>query len=445
VPRERLVRRLLDAHHVPVALIVAPAGFGKTTLLSQWSERDERPFAWVNLDEADNDPQNLISAIALALDAVEPIGWEVFEALTSERRDAASVALGRLARSLGGREVPVVLALDNLHVLQTRQSRQVITAIWQAFGAGLQLAVASRSDTVLPVARLRAHGNSVELRAEDLAMTRSEASTLLQLSGVELEREQVLTLARRTDGWPVGLYLAALSLREQEADRQNVEEFAGDDRFVSDYVREELLSGLPAGQLEFLTRTSVLDRLSPPLCDAILGRRDSAEMLTRLARANVLLTPLDRRGAAYRYHELFTQVLQTELRRREPGRDAELHRLASAWHAEHGDTDRAIGHAIAGHDVPRASRLLWDVTLQHAARGQHEAIWDWLDRFTDDELARNPLLALVAAATNLAAGDLFEAERWTALAGSAPHDTDVVRAGVTLMQAGRSSRIRTAR
>jgi LuxR family maltose regulon positive regulatory protein len=311
-----------------------------------------------------------------------------------------------------------------------------VTAIWQAFGAGLQLALASRTDTVLPVARLRAHGNSVELRAEDLAMTRSEASTLLHLSGVELEREQALTLARRTGGWPVGLYLAALSLREQEADRQNVEEFAGDDRFVSEYVREELLSTVSAEQLEFLTRTSVLDRLSAPLCDAILARRDSAEMLNRLARSNVLLAPLDRRGGSYRYHELFAQVLLAELRRREPGRDAELHRLASAWYAEHRDTDRAIGHAIAGHDVPRASRLLWDVTLQHAARGQHEAIWDWLDRFTDDEIARNPLLALVAAGTNLVAGDLFEAERWTALAGSAPRDTDVVQAGVALMRAG---------
>jgi LuxR family maltose regulon positive regulatory protein len=436
VARERLVRRLLDARHLPVALIVAPAGYGKTTLLSQWSARDGRPFAWVNLDEEDNDPHNLLSAIALALDAVEPIGWEVSEALTSERPDALPVALGRLARSLGRRETPVVLALDNLHVLRTRQSRHVVAAIWQAFGAGLQLALASRSDTVLPVARLRAHGISVELRAEDLAMTRSEASRLLDLAGVELEQEQVLTLARRTEGWPVGLYLAALSLREQGGDAPDVEQFAGDDRFVSEYVREEFLSGLPAGQLEFLTRTSVVDRLSAPLCDAILGRSDSAAMLTRLARSNVLLTPLDRRNRFYRYHTLFAEMLHTELRRLEPGRDAELHRLASAWWAEHGDMDRAIGHAIDGHDVRRAGRLLWDVTLQHAARGHHEVIWAWLDRFTEDELIHDPLLALVAAGTCLAAGDMFEAERWTALAGNAPCDADLVRAGVELMQAG---------
>jgi LuxR family maltose regulon positive regulatory protein len=436
VTRERLVRRLLDAHGVPVVLIVAPAGYGKTTVLSQWSERDERPFAWVNLDTEDNDPRNLLSAIALALDAVEPIGWEVFEALTSERPDATSVALQRLVRSLGRKEIPVVLALDNLHVLRTRESRRVVTTIWRAFGAGLQLALASRSDPVLPIGRLRAYGNSVELRADDLAMTRSEASMLLHLAGTEIAPEQALTLARRTEGWPAGLRLAALSLREQEGHRPNVDEFAGDDRFVAEYVREELLSGLPPSQLDFLTRTSVLERLSAPVCDAILDRHDSADMLARLARANMLMAPLDRRDSSYRYHELFATVLQAELRRLEPGRDAELHRRASAWYAAQGDPHRAIGHAIDGQDVERAGRLLLESAVEHAARGHQAVIWDWLERFTDDELAGSPLLALVAAGTSLMAGNLYEAERWTALADSATDDTDVVRAGVELVHAG---------
>jgi LuxR family transcriptional regulator, maltose regulon positive regulatory protein len=436
VHRERLVRRLLDSQGLPVALIVAPAGYGKSTVLSQWSERDQRPFAWVNLDAEDNDPMRLLAAIALALDAVEPIGWEVYEALTSERPDAASVALARLARGLGRREAPVVLALDNLHVLRTRESRRVVTGIWQAFGAGVQLALASRSDAVLPVGRLRAHGNTVELRAEDLAMTRSEASMLLQLAGIELASEQVLALARRTEGWPVGLRLAALSLRAQGRDRPRVEEFAGDDRFVTEYLREELLSGLAPAQLEFLTRTSVLDRLSAPVCDAVLGRHDSADMLTRLSRSNVLLAPLDRRDRSYRYHELFAKVLQAELCRLEPGRDAELHRRASEWFAKHGDSERAIGHAIDGRHVERASRLLWDSAIYYAARGQHAVIWGWLDRFSPGELADTPLLALVAAGTSLAEGNLHEAERWTALAAGAPGSTDVVQAGVALMQAG---------
>jgi LuxR family transcriptional regulator, maltose regulon positive regulatory protein len=440
VPRDRLVRRLLDAQDVPVAFIVAPAGYGKTTVLSQWSKRDERPFAWVNLDAEDNDPRNLLSAIALALDAVEPIGWEVFEALTSERPDSASVALQRLARALGRREVPVVLALDNLQVLRTRESRRVVTAIWQAFGAGLQLALASRDDPVLPVGRLRAHGNSVELRADDLTMTRSEASMLLNLAGIEIAPEQALTLARRTEGWPAGLYLAALALRSQGRDRPDVDEFAGDDRFVADYVRQELLAELPPDQLDFLTRTSVLERLSAPLCDAILGRHDSADVLARLARSNALLFPLDRRDSSYRYHELYAKVLKAELRRLEPGRDSDLHRRASAWWAEQGDSDRAIGHAIAARDVRRAGRLLWDSAVGHAARRRHIVIWDWLNRFTDAELAGDPLLALAAAGTSLLAGDLCEAERWTALAGDATDDRDVVRAGVALMRAGTGRR-----
>jgi LuxR family transcriptional regulator, maltose regulon positive regulatory protein len=364
------------------------------------------------------------------------VGWEVFEALASPRPDGAAVALGRLARSLGRWEQPVVLALDDLHVLRTRESRRVVTTIWQAFGAGLQLALASRSDAVLPVGRLRAHGISMELHAEDLAMTRSEASLLLHLAGLELAPEQALTLARRTEGWPAGLYLAALSLREQCGDGPDIEQFAGDDRFVAEYVREELLSGLPRAQLEFVTGTSILDRLSAPLCDAILGRRDSAGLLQRLARANVLLAPLDRRESSYRYHELFAEMLQAELRRLEPGREVELHRRASAWCAEHGETDRAIDHAIAGRDAKRAGRLLWDSAIQLAARGEGSVIRAWLDRFSDEELAATPLLALTSAATSLAAGDLYEAERWTGLAAGTVDDSDVVRGGRALMEAG---------
>jgi LuxR family transcriptional regulator, maltose regulon positive regulatory protein len=431
-----LVRRLLEAHDLPVVLVVAPAGYGKTTVLSQWSEQDDRPFAWVTLDADDNDPRNLLSAIAIALDDVEPIGGEVFEALASQRSDGSALALQRLVRSLSRRERPVVLALDDVHVLQTQKSRWAVTAIWQAFGAGLQLAIASRGDAVLPVGRLRAHGSSVELRADDLAMTRSEASLLLHRAGLELAPQQVLELARRTEGWPAGLHLAALSLHKQGRDRPDVDTFAGDDRFVAEYVREQFLSALQPAEIEFLTRTSVLERLSAPLCDAVLSRHDSTDVLHRLARSNVLLAPLDRRDRSYRYHELFAKVLQAELRRLEPGRDAELHRRASAWCAAHGDTDAAIGHAIDSRDVELAARMLWGSALEYTARGQHPLVWRWLDRFADAELAGSPLLALVAGATSLAAGNLYEAERWTTLAGSAAGDSRPVQAGLALMRAG---------
>ena len=435
VPRERLLERLLEAREVAVAFLLAPAGYGKTTVLSQWAERDERPFAWVNLDADDNDPRNLVTAIALALETVEPLGWEVFEALTSERPDATDVALERLVRKLARRETPVVLALDNVHVLRSRESRCVVSAISQAFGAGLQLALASRADRVLPIGRLRAHGNCVELRSDDLTMTRAEASMLLSLAGVELAPEAALRLTRRTEGWPAGLYLAALSLRTQERDRPDVDGFAGDDRFIAEYVRDELLSELPADQLDFLTQTSILDRLSGPVCDALLGRRDSADMLARLAQSNVMLTPLDRCNSTYRYRGLYATVLKAELRRLAPGRDAELHRRASGCWAERGDLERAIAHAIEGQDSHQAGRLLWDGAARHVTSGRYPVIRGWLSRFADAELAADPLLALAAAGTALLAGNLYEAERWTALAGERNDDGDLVRAGTALMHA----------
>jgi LuxR family transcriptional regulator, maltose regulon positive regulatory protein len=425
----------MDARERPVALVVAPAGYGKTTVLSEWEACDGRPFTWVKLDDEDNDPLTLLWAIVLALDSVEPVGWDVREALGSEGPAATTLALRRLVRGLGRRERSAVLVLDDVQVIRSAEARQVVTTIWRACGAGLQLALASRSDDGLAVARLRAHGRAVELRTGELAMTRSEASALLQLAGVELPHEQVVTLVRRTEGWPAGLQLAALSLRELGGGAADVEEFAGDDRFVAEYAREELLSGLPRAQLEFVTRTSVLDELSAPACNALLGRNDSAGILARLARSNVMLTPLDRRDTSYRYHELFRAVLRAELRRREPEHEPVLHMRASAWYAANGDAARAIGHAIDGGDVERAGRLLWDSALQQLARGQHREIRAWLDRFTHEELAGTPLLALVAAATSLAHGDLYEAERWTTLARSVPDRSDAVHAGVAVMQA----------
>jgi LuxR family maltose regulon positive regulatory protein len=435
VPRQRLVRKLMDARELPVALIVAPAGYGKTTVLSEWEACDGRPFTWVRLEAEDNDPLTLLAAIVFALDSVEPVGWDVREALGSEGSRATTVALRRLVRGLCRRECPAVLVLDDAQVIRSREARQVVTTIWRACGPSLQLALASRSDDGLPVARLRAHGSSVELRTEELAMTRSEATALLELAGVDLSHDQMLSLVRRTEGWPAGLQLAALSMREEGDDPADVEELAVDDPFVAEYVREELLAGLSRAQLEFVTRTSVLDRVSAPACNALLGRNDSADMLARLARSNVMLTPLDRRAPTYRYHGLFGAVLRAELRRREPEQEALLHLRASAWYAANGDAGRAIGHAIDGGHVERAGSLLWEGALEQVARGRHREIWAWLGRLTDAELAGTPLLALVAAATSLAEGDLYEAERWTTLAGNVADRSDAVEAGVAVMRA----------
>jgi LuxR family transcriptional regulator, maltose regulon positive regulatory protein len=436
VARERLLRRLSAARDVPIALFIAPAGYGKTTALSQWAARDGRPFAWVTLDAADNDPTTLLAAVALVLNTVEPIGWEVFEALSSERPDAATVALQRLARDLSRRETPVVLALDDVHVLETAESRRSIVAVGQALPPGSQLALAGRNECALPVGRLRAQGMSIELRVEDFAMTRSEASSLLSMAGVELSRQQVLRLLHRTEGWPAGLYLAALSLRAQDVKLPDVNEFAGDDRFVSEYVREEFLAELSDRELDFLMRTSVLAFLSAPLCDAVLEGSGSGNMLARLARSNAMLVPLDRSDGSYRYHELFADVLRSELHRREPDRVAQLHRRASKWCEAQRDSAGAIDHAIEAGDVQRAGRLLWETLVPQVGRGNDAIIRARVSRFSEEDLAGNPLLTLAAAGRCLAAGDLCEADRLTSIAGAARRQDKLVRAGVAMLKAG---------
>lgn len=436
VPRERLVRRLLAARDVPTALLVAPTGYGKTTVMSQWAERDDRPFAWVTLDASDNDPMNLLAAITLALDDVEPVGWEVFEALSSGRSDAPTVALRRLARAMKARDRTCVLALDDVHVLKRAVAREWVFPIARALGLGSQLALAARSDAALPVGRLRVQGSSVELGADDLSMTRSEATALLRLAGFDLEPDQIMKLLRRTEGWPAGLSLAALSLGGQNGSCPDLDDFAGNDHFVAQYIREELLADLPADQREFLTTSSVLGALSGPICDAVLDASGSADMLARLARSNVLLSPTDRTHTWYRYHGLFGDVLRTELDRLEPGRAAQLHVRASEWCEGHGDIQGAIGHAVEAQNAQRAGRLLWGSVLEDLARGRAEVPQSWLSRFTEHEARREPLLALVSAAGSLAAGNLYEAERWTSLAGGASDGTDLVEAGVAIMRAG---------
>ena len=436
VPRQRLLGRLMDARQARVVLLTAPAGYGKTTLLEQWAASDERCFAWVTLDEHDNDVTTLLSAVVVALDAIEPVSWDVFEAL-SERPVEDGIGLRRMARHLSRRDQPMVLVLDDLHVLRNRGARQAMKAIWAALAPGSQLALASRSEAGLPVGRLRAQGSSIELRSTDLALTRSEASELLSRAGLELSPEQGVALTRRTEGWPAGLYLAALSLREQQGSRTAVEGFSGDDPLVSDYVREEVLSTLSAGERQFLTRTSVLDQLSAPLCDAVLERDDSAELLAALARSNALLVGLDRCGAGYRHHRLLADVLRAELGRRDPADAIRLHQRAGAWFAQQGDPERAIHHAVEAHDVAGAGRLLWAAVLPRAAQGRKTAIADWLARFSAPERAGSPALALVAAAASLALGNLEESAHWTAIAEvAAPEEPDdFIAGGLAMMRA----------
>jgi LuxR family transcriptional regulator, maltose regulon positive regulatory protein len=438
VSRPQLVRRLLDAPGVSLTVIAAPAGYGKTTLLSEWAQADERPFVWVTFDDADNDPALLLAAIEQALDGDEPLDGAIHRAVaTSSQR--ARTALPRLARSLERRR-PFVLVLDDIHVLHEPASLEALRTVANHIPPGSQLAVASRTEPALPLGRLRAHRALTEIRARDLAMTSAEAAPLLGKAGLDLAPHEVETLVHRTEGWPAGLYLAAVSLRDQRSVSAALGRFGGDDPLISDYIRDEVLSHLAPDAVAFLTRTSVLDRLSGPVCDAVVERRGSARLLSELGRANLLLVPLDRKGEEYRCHGLLSGALRMELRRLEPYREPDLHRRASEWCAAHGDGERAIEHAIAGGDAVRAGDLLWANAAEYVRHGRNGIVQRWLGSFTRDEIAAHPALALTAAHSHLASGELDVALRWESAARRALHETPprkrsaALEAGVAILR-----------
>ena len=314
VRRSSLVERLARSGPCPVVSVVAPAGYGKTTLLSQWAERDGQAFAWVSVDEADNDPKVLLSYVAEALDAVEPIGQRVFDALASPASSVPGTVVPRLGSAFSSMTSPVVLVLDDVHVLRNSECRSALSVLADHVPGGSQLAFVGRAQPPLRVARLRAEGKILEIGPDDLSLTRDEASSLLRSAGLALTEDDVAELHERTEGWPAGLYLAALYLRQGGSLASAAFSFGGDDRLVSDYMESEFLSRISRQQRAFLTRTAVLERICGPLCDAVLQVSGSAAVLADLAGANVLLVPLDRRGEWYRYHHLFRDMLLAELR-----------------------------------------------------------------------------------------------------------------------------------
>jgi LuxR family maltose regulon positive regulatory protein len=418
VRRERLLRRLSQSAHVPVTLVAAPVGYGKTTLLVHWLQADPRPLAWVTIEPADDDPERLIAALALALGEPDDL------------------TLAALSFAIERREEPVVLALDDVHHLRSAEALAVVDAIAAAVQPGSQVVLAGRCEPALPFGRLRAQGRLIELRARDLVMTRREATKVLSLAGLELTPDDVQLLLDRTEGWPAGLYIAALSLRSRADMRRAVERFGGDDRLLADYLRDEVLDGLEPEVLRFLERTSVLEELSGPLCDAVLRRTASGVVLRDMSRSNLLVVPLDQSDVSYRYHGLLAGMLRAELRRTDPAREAELHHRASDWYARGGEAGRAIEHAIAAGDLARAGALLWRTAAARVLDGRAADVRRWLDRLTTDQIASQPTLALTAAAQHLVAGERDLVEHWAAVAArTLTGDEAPLGAGVQAMRA----------
>ena len=416
IRRPRLITRLSGDPDCPIGAITAPSGYGKTTLLSQWDEDDERPFIWVGLDHRHDEPTMLIGTIAAALDAVEPLGDRVFAPLMAPRPNLGSVVVPRLCEALAGERRPFVLVLDDLHRVRDRAALEPLATIAEQIPDGSRLVISSREDPAIPLGRLRTRRGVIDLGPADLAMTHAEASAQLGALDLNLSSDNIERLCERTEGWPAGLYLAALTLEGREDAARAVESFCGDDRVVVEYLREEFLSNLSSDDRSFLTQTSVLDRLSGPACDALLEHAGSHETLKRLARANLLLVPLDRRDTEYRYHHLLQEMLVSELHAEGEDQEALLHARASAWYAEHGDADRAISHAIAAGDRELAANLIWAKTPSYESGGRHATLRRWLDEYSEDEIAASPQLCLTLAAGRVTDGDGAGAEHWIGVA-----------------------------
>ena len=330
IRRTSLIERLTRDDSRPIVSVVAPPGYGKTTLLSYWAGRNSRPFAWVSVDEQDNDPRVLLSYVAKALNAVQPVGERVFEALASPVSSVPGSVVPRLGSAFWSMTAPVVLVLDDVHLLHNRECRDALSVLADHVPGGSQLVLAGRNEPPLRIARLRAEGRVLEIGPGDLMLSHEEAALLLRSAEVTLGEDDVAALHQRTEGWPVGLYLAALYLREGGPLGTAAVSFGGDDRLVSEYMESEFLARISHRHRVFLTRTAVLERMCGPLCDATLELPGSAASLADLARSNLLLVPLDRRGQWYRYHHLFRDMLLAELERLEPELMPVLQRRAAA-------------------------------------------------------------------------------------------------------------------
>jgi len=402
-----------------VVTIVAPAGYGKTTLLAGWADADPRPFAWVSLDERDEDPVTLLRYIAAAVHSVEPVEASVLDALTRPGDTAWATRVPWLAPGLFTSERPLVLALDDVHLLRNPASLDVLAALVEYVPPGSLVAIASRETTVLPVARWRAHGWMTEVGVPDLRLDDHEADALLRAAGLQLPAAAVVELTDRVEGWPAGLYLTALARQVGAVEPGGGHGLSSGDRFIADYFRLEWLCHLPDDDASFLRQTSMLDRMSGGLCDAVLDTADAASRLEALERANGFVVALDREREWYRYHHLFRTLLRQELERSEPELVATLNRRAMEWCLANDLDEEAVWYGHAAGELDQVAALVDRLALPLNFDGRLDTLDEWLAWFSDDELRHYPSLAVYAAWVRAMTGKPAEADRLLGLADGA--------------------------
>jgi LuxR family maltose regulon positive regulatory protein len=435
VVRPQLLQRLDEGLRRKLILISAPAGFGKTSLLSAWSATCGHPVAWLSLDEGDSDPVRFVSYVIAALQTVAPhLGAGVLGATHAPQPPAPDALLTVLLNDVSALPDQLVLVLDDYHLIDAEPVDRALTFLLEHLPPQLHLVLATREDPPLPLARLRARGQLTELRAGDLRFAPAEAAEFLnRVMGLSLSPGDIAALEARTEGWVAGLQLAALSLHGRHDAHGFVEAFAGDHRYIADYLVDEVLARQPAPVRDFLLQTSILERLHGPLCDAVTGQSDGAARLESLARGNFFVVPLDDQRQWYRYHHLFAEVLRTHVRAEQPDLITTLHQRASAWHERHGAVADAVHHALASEDAARAADLI-ERALPVMRRNRLTAtLFGWLKALPNEELRRRPVLNVALATAMLSNGELDgveqrlrDAERWldpSADARAQPGDT----------------------
>ena len=426
VERRRLVRNLAGTD-ARLVLVEAPAGFGKTTLIAQWQASAEygHPFAWLSLDPDDNHPSRLWWHITHALQRTYPglgVG-PVLQALRAPVPDIMGTIVLPLVNVLMAASEPVVLVLDDYHLISEPACHDQIAFLLHHLLPPARLVLITRADPPLPLARLRAAGEMAEIRVRELRFAAAEAGALVHaVAGVRLSGPGLARLVERTEGWPAGVYLAALSLRGHPSPSEFIRQFSGDNRFIGDFLAEEVLSRQPGEIQQFLMRTSILGRFCAPLCDAVTGVGDAAEIMDTLERENVFLVPLDDNRHWYRYHQLFAQLLRSQLIRTEPGIIAALHERASAWHERSGSMEVAVNHALAAGNITRAIDLIARCWPGYAEAGQARTILGWIRSLGDEQIAADPVAAHCAAWAAALCGEREEVRRWLLVIEAGQHE-----------------------
>ena len=425
VSRPRLIKKLNEGLHHKLTLISAPAGFGKTTLVSDWianmqldgekgsqlqdhTSGKQNRVAWLSLDEGDNDLHSFLIYFIAAMQTVEPdFGLEPLAALQSSGATNSEAVLMALLNELAGLPQSLILILDDYHVIETQSIDKALTFLLDHLPATMHLVITTRIDPPLPLARLRGRGQLTELRVADLRFTNDEAATFLnQMMRLELSAEDIAALGSRTEGWITGLQLAALSLQERDAEHVTsfIQSFTGIHHHVLDYLVEEVLQQQPPRLQSFLLQTSILTRLTGSLCEAVCDfendsphQSDGQPLLQQLAKSNLFIVPLDDERRWYRYHHLFADLLRYRLQQEQASSIPELHRRASKWHEEHGFIDRAIRHAIAADDLEQAARLVAEHSYTANERGEVSTVRRWFELLPDERVRSDPSLSVDCA------------------------------------------------